>query len=429
MDKVDRGKKMYSTLERKIGMLLLYGSIVIPILTGIPFVPSVVKYGADVLWVGLALCAIIKGRLTIRRNMKSLAILVTFLFSYALVIHILHFQSAFYFLWGFRNLFRFYIAFFSYSNLMNEQDAEKWFSFVDIVFWINVVLSVFQFAFLGVRQDYLGGVFGIGGSTNGYTIALLCIVVIRHVCLAFELQESLWKCMWICVAAVMISAMAELKVFFVLLILILVVVAVLTKFSVKKVVLMIFAGFVAFIGAQILVYWFGFNNFFSIRGIIEQATRASYSNSTAGDVNRLSAIPTLNRLILDARIQRLFGLGLGNCDTSGLAIFNTPFFSKYSHLHYTWFTAPKIYLEMGYIGLTLYILFYVLCLRLTHKEFVHKKGNRLYCQMAMVIALICCILPFYNASLSYEAAYMVYFVLALPFIGQSSEKFCLPQIR
>ena len=422
MSRKGGGQKRHYTLEQKMGILLLYWSIIMPILTGLAYVPSAFKYGADILWIGLVLCSLRKGRLTIRKNMKAMVILVVFMFAYAVLTYCLNFQSVFYFVWGFRNLFRFYIAFFSYTNLMNERNAEKWFSFVDILFGVNVILSVIQFVFFGVRQDYLGGVFGTGGGTNGYTIALLCIVVVRHMCLAFELREGLWKCMWICTASLLVAAMAELKVFFVLLVMILVVTAVLTKFSFKKVALMILASAAAFVGAQILVYWFGFQNFFSINGVIELATRASYSHSTAGDINRLSAIPTLNRLVLKAPIQRWLGLGLGNCDTSSFAIFNTPFYAKYSHLHYTWFAAPKIYLEMGYVGLTLYIMFFVQCLRQAYNVFSKNIGNRLYCQMAMVIAIICCVLLFYNASLIYEAAYMLYFVLALPFLFHPDKK-------
>ena len=419
MTGISRRKKQYYTLEQKICILLLYWSIIMPILTGLSFVPAIIKYGADILWIGLVICTLRRRRLTISKNIKTMVILVASLFSYAILVHLMYFQSAFYFLWGFRNLFRFYIAFFAFVEFLNENNVEKWFSFVDRIFWINVLLSTFQFAFLNVRQDYLGGVFGIGGGTNGYTVVLLCIVVVRHICLAFELKESLWNCMWICIAALLVSAMAELKVFFVLLVLILLVAAVLTKFSFKKVALMIIASFAAFVGTQILVYWFGFENFFSISGVLEYATRASYSHSTAGDVNRLSAIPTLNRLILDTPIQRLCGLGLGNCDTSGFAIFNTPFFFKYSYLHYTWFTAPKMYLETGYVGLIMYIMFFVLCLWKTYIAFYSKKGKRIYCQMAIIMALICCVLSFYNASLSYEAAYMLYYILALPFMRRT----------
>lgn len=419
MVKVDRGEY---TLEQKIGILLLYWSIIMPILTGLPFVPSVLKYGADVLLIALVLCSIKKGRLSIRRNTKPLFILVVLLFGYAILLHSLQFQSAFYFLWGCRNLFRFYIAFFAYANLMRWESIEKWFACVDIIFWINVALSIIQFVFLGVRQDNLGGVFGISGGVNGYTIPLLCIVVVRHICLAFDLRESIWKCIMVCVASLLVAAMAELKFFFVVFVFSLVVAAVLSKFSFKKVALLIIAVLAAFACAQVLVYWFGFKEFLTIEGIVEIATRVSYSNSSANDVNRLSAISTLNRVILKSPLQRVCGLGLGNCDVSNFAIFNTPFGVRYSYLHYTWFAAPMVYLEMGYVGLTLYILFFVICFCLSYRAFRQKRGNRLYCQMAIIMSISCCMLAFYNASLRYEVAYIIYFVLALPFIRQSAEE-------
>ena len=413
--------KPRSSLEKKISILLIYWAVIMPILTGQPFVPQVLKYVADVLWLSMVLCVLIKRRIVIRKDIRQLVLLVAVLFVYAMTTALLHFDSIFYFVWGFRNLFRFYIAFFAYADMISGKTVEKWFSFLDIVFLINAVLSVIQFTFLGVRQDFLGGVFGITGHTNGYTIPLLTVVIVRHVCLSFEGKEKMGKGILFCVIALLVAAMAELKFFFVLFLLILVAAAMLTRFSAKKLVLLIVGGVATFIGAEILVYWFGFDNFFSLEGIIEQATRESYSNATAGDVNRLSAIPTLNQMILDSPLQRIFGLGLGNCDTSGVAIFNTQFYVTYSHLHYTWFTAPMVYLEMGYFGLTIYMLFFVICFWLSYKAFVRRKGNRLYCQMAIIMAMVCCALAFYNSSLRYEAAYMIYFILALPFIRQTSE--------
>lgn len=410
-----------SPLEEKISILLLYLSVFIPILTGMPFVPSAVKYAADVLWLGLVLCALLKKRIVVRKNIKTLILLAAGLFGYALIVYLIRYQSIFYFIWGFRNLFRFYIAFFAFADRMNEDTVERWFSLIDIIFWINLVLTGFQFVFMGVRQDYLGGVFGTTSHTNGYTLPLLCIVVVRHLCRAFEGDETLWKGMLYCVMSLLIAAMAELKFFFVVFLLVLIAAAIITKFSVKKLIWVILGCLAAIIGAQLLVSWFGFEDFLTLEGIIEQATRGSYANSTAGDINRLSAIPALNQRILDTPLERLFGLGLGNCDTSNVAIFNTPFSVTYSYLHYTWFTAPMIYLEMGYIGMTVYLLFFVACLWLSLKAFSRKNGNRQYCQMGIIMSGICCALAFYNSSLRYEAAYMLYFILALPFLRQPTE--------
>ena len=408
-------------VEEKLSLLLIYYSVILPILMGMSFVPSAVKYFADVLWVGAVLCTVIRGRVRIGRSVLPLAVTVALLFAYVLLVYLARFQSWFYLIWGIRNLFRFYIAFFAYAYTTEESIVEQWFSFVEKIFWVNAVLSIIQFAYLGAAQDYLGGVFGTGGGTNGYTVVLLCIVVTRSLLVNFEEKGKLGRCLLICIAALAVAAMAELKFFFVLFVIILIYAAITTKFSIRKLALLIGGIIGVLIGAQVLTYWFGFDNFFSIEGIIEQATRTSYSYSDSKDVNRLSAISSLNSYFLDSPWDRIFGLGLGNCDTSSFEIFNTAFYKQNASVHYTWFTAPMVYLETGYVGLTLYLAFFVTCFGLALKRYLCGKGKKLYCQMSMIMSVICCMLAFYNASLRYEAAYMIYLVLALPFIRQSDE--------
>lgn len=410
------------SLKDRLSTLLIFYSLIMPILTGMPGIPSVVKYVADVLWLSLILCVVINGRLEIRRSIMPFAVITVLFFVYVTVIYILRFQSIFYFLWGIRNLFRYYIAFFAFTSGIDDETVEKIFSFLEVIFWINFLVSIFQFVYMGIRQDYLGGVYGISGGTNGYTIALLCIVVARSLLINFERKGNMIRCFLTCIAALLIAAMAELKFYFVLFAFLLGFTAILTKFSFRKLLTMIigFAGCI--IGAQILVSWFGFDDFFSIRGIIEQATRTSYVHSATHDVNRLAAISKLNELVLNSPVDRIFGLGLGNCDTSSISIFNSTFYSQYRSLHYTWFTGAMVYLETGYLGLGLYCTFFAICFGLSYVKHRSGKGNMFNCRMTMIMSLVCCMLIFYNASLRYEAAYLIYFILALPFIHRSSEE-------
>lgn len=421
MTRIDSsGIQNKKSLEEKLSSLLLYWSVIMPILTGIPFVPSALKYVADIIWGGLIFCTVVRGRIAVRKDILPLVITVILLAVYVTVVYLCRYQTLLYFVWGVRNLFRYYIAFFAYTNAINEENTEKWFSFLEKIFWINTAVSVVQFVFMGVKQDNLGGVFGTAGGTNGYTIALLCIVVIRSLLMNFEKRGNMSRCFWVCVAALAVAAMAELKFFFVLFVIILVYAACVTKFSFRKLLTMMCGILGVFIGVKVLVAWFGFDDFFSFKGIVELATRTSYATSTSKDVNRLSAISTLNRLVMDSPFDRIFGLGLGNCDTSAFSIFNSAFYRQHRSLHYTWFTAPMIYLETGYIGLAIYLSFFCVCFSLAVKKYLRGDGNKLYCQMTMILCVICGILVFYNASLRYEAAYMLYFVLALPFMQPSS---------
>ena len=124
---------------------------------------------------------------------------------------------------------------------------------------------------------------------------------------------------------------------------------------------------------------------------------------------------------MDSATDRIFGLGLGNCDTSAFSMFNSVFYSQHKSLHYTWFTAPMVYLETGYIGLALYLTFFVACFLGALKKYLKGDGNKIYCEMTMILSIIYCIVAFYNASLRYEAGYMLYFTLALPYMRKSSE--------
>jgi len=100
---------------------------------------------------------------------------------------------------------------------------------------------------------------------------------------------------------------------------------------------------------------------------------------------------------------------------TAFAICNTPFYQRYSYLHYTWFSAAMLFLETGYVGLVLYGMFFVLVFQ---HAFRRRKvgGNVIYCQLAMMMVVVSGILLFYNSSLRTEAAYMIYFVFAAPFI-------------
>lgn len=405
--------KNRSILQWMVFVISLWPFLLKP-LGGLPGVLGYSRYIADGVLLCMFLVALFQTNIKIRRSILSHVLLIITFFAYVLLVYLFRFQSPFFFLWGFRNNFRFYLAFFAFIFLLTESDVDRWFEILDMLFWINAVLSIVQFSFLGIRQDYLGGIFGIGGGSNGYTLLFFCIVIGRSLLATFSGQEELSSCAWKCISSLLIAAMAEMKFYFVVFIILIGMASFLTRFSVKKL-LLILVGAVAVIwGTTLVVTWFGFDDFLAIEQIIEQATKENYSS--ANDLNRLSAIPTLSRTVLTTPIEQLFGLGLGNCDTSAFAICNTPFYQRYSYLHYTWFSAAMLFLEIGYVGLFAYFLFFILCFRYAFRQIKSGSGNQLNCQLAVMISILCCIITFYNSALRIEAGYLVYYVLAIPFI-------------
>ena len=378
--------------------------------------PWAIRYSIDVAWVMLAVMLLRYQPLKQVKRINGIAFWIILFLCYTLLVYLVQYQSGLYYLWGFRNNFRFYAAFFAFAAFLDATDIDAFFRTVDKLFWLNVFVSLFQFFVTGLNQDLLGGIFGVEAGVNGYTNMFFVIVLTHSLVLCFEKKESQKACISKFLAAFWIAALAELKFFFVEAMLILVLSALLTNFSWRK--FWIVAGGIAavFSFAALLVIIFpNFAGFLSIDWFRETAL-SDKGYTSSGDLNRLTAITRSNELWLTHWSQRIFGLGLGNCDTSSFAIVNTPFYEQYGHMHYTWMVHAIMYLETGYIGLIFYFGFFVLVYLAIRKIERQSEGiAKSYCRMSKIVTICCPLIAVYNASLRGESAYMAYFVLAIPF--------------
>lgn len=398
--------------------LIAFWSFLIKIVGYLPGPLEYSKYLADGILLVFLILALKREKHQLHKDVWTLLKVVVIYFLYTFVVYLFQYQSVAYYLWGFRNSFRFFIAFFVFIALIDKRDTDTWFKMIDILFWINAILSIFQFVFMNMKGDWLGGIFGIKSASNAYTLAFFIIAISQTLLSTFEGDENYTYCLLKCGVSVLIAAMAELKVYFLVFGILLVFCAIITRFSAKKTMLIFGAMAIAMFCSMLLVTFFGDGSALSLRGVVEYAIKENYSSQR--DINRLSAFYTLSHSVIQNPIDQFFGFGLGNCDTSSFEICNTPFFKQYGYMHYTWFTAPMIFLETGYIGLGFNLLFFVVCFLQAYKEHKKNSGQKLYNQLAMVVSVMCGILIFYNSSLRIEAAYMLYFVLALPFMRQSS---------
>ncbi len=381
--------------------------------------PSFLKYIIDVCWLGALISLVFVKRAYIKKDISPALFIITAFFSIAFIVYLFNFQSPFYFLWGLRNNLRFYVAFIAFTIYFDSDDINSCLKFMDVFFWLNAIVVFFQFFVLGYEQDYLGGFFGVEKGCNAYLIIFFVIISIKSILNYFNDKESAFSCFAKCGVLMIISVMAELKFFFIIFMIILIIASVITKFSWKKVFLYIISFFFIMVASVMLVEIFGENRAIDIENIIDLIFASNYSSSR--DLGRFTAIPTISNRFLTEPLEKLFGFGLGNCDTSSFEICNTPFFRSYSYLNYNWFSSAFLFLETGYFGLALFLLFFVIVFFLAYKKSKQKDANLLFCQMAMVMSVICFILTFYNSSLRMEIGYMAYFVLALPFVVNTSK--------
>ncbi len=63
-----------------------------------------------------------------------------------------------------------------------------------------------------------------------------------------------------------------------------------------------------------------------------------------------------------------------------------------------------------FFGFFILVFLKVSNLRKQHNE------NLIYCNLSIVVSILCILIAIYNSSLRTEAGYMAYFVMALPFV-------------
>lgn len=383
-------------------------------------IPSFIKYFIDVAWVLLLVIMFFHRKIFLNKKQIVFFVFIIFWLLYVSVVYLFNFQSPFYFLWGIRNNLRFYIAFMAFVIFLQEDDAIGILDFFDYMFWIDICLCLFQFFVLGYSQDYLGGIFGTEKGCNAYTSILFVIVVSKSMLKFFDNKETTLKCLSKCALALVIAAMSELKFFFILFIIIVIIAMILTKFSWKKLLIIVGVAILLTFAGNILTVVFGESEKLTIDRILSLITSSNYA--TAEDLGRFTAIPTISKSIFSSWSDRLFGLGLGNCDTSAFAICNTPFYRTYEYLHYSWFSSAFLFLETGYVGLFINLSFYVICLVKTSIDLKRKKSNQLFCKLAIIVAFLCILYTFYNSSLRKECGLFMYFILSLPFIVKGGER-------
>ncbi len=402
-------------------MVLMLMPFALGTLNDLMGLPYALRYLSDVAWLMLLLLLILNEG---RRKAADIGLLTvwTLLFlGYTLLVYLVNFQSPLYYLWAVRNNFRFYVAFFAVAAFLTREDAAWYYRLFDRLFWLNFGVSLIQYFFFDLEQDFLGGIFGVQSGCNAYQNIFCLIVVTKSILLYLDKKESAMACICKCMASLIIGALAELKFYFVEFLLVAALAVLFTGFTWRKLAVILGGCAAAFAGAALLTVVFpSFTDWFSLSWFLEVATAQSGYTAT-GDLNRLTAIISINDLWLKDFGQRLFGLGMGNCETASYAFLNTPFYRQNGHMHYNWISYAHMYLECGWLGLLFYFGFFgIVFFRLRGMEKQTDGMVKNYCRLARIMAVLSVVIAVYNSSLRAEPAYMLYFTLAVPFAVKRS---------
>lgn len=383
-------------------------------------IPDAIKFLCDGFLV-LLLLKLFSQRFTkIDNYLMPFVVIVDLFFFITLVGYLFNYQSVFYYLWGLRNNIRMFVAFFAFAYLADWEDAKGWIKALDVLFVINFAVVILQY-FSGYGQDYIGGIFGTSKGCNGSLLIFLCIVFAKTILSFMRGEEKMSKCIFVSVASLLVSTLSELKMFFILFILILFMASFMTAHSIKKTLFFAFGAVLVVLFSTLLtVLYKDFTDFLSFDSLIKALTDTGYA--TDEDVGRFTALPVISQRFLPGFFRKLFGLGLGNCDSSSLSMFNTPFFESHQTVHYSYFSYAFLFLETGFVGLALYASFFVASFFVSRKLKKLEMADEFACQMSIILSVISLILLVYNSSLRMEIGFMLFFVLALPIISANEQR-------
>lgn len=383
-------------------------------------IPDAIKFLCDGFLV-LLLLKLFSQRFTkIDNYSMPFVVIVGLFFFITLVGYLFNYQSVFYYLWGLRNNIRMFVAFFAFAYLADWEDAKGWIKALDVLFVINFAVVILQY-FSGYSQDYIGGIFGTSKGCNGSLLIFLCIVFAKTILSFMRGEEKMSKCIFVSVASLLVSTLSELKMFFILFILILFMASFMTAHSIKKTLFFAFGAVLIVLFSTLLtVLYKDFTDFLSFDSLIKALTDTGYA--TDEDIGRFTALPVISQRFLPGFFRKLFGLGLGNCDSSSLSMFNTPFFESHQTVHYSYFSYAFLFLETGFVGLALYVSFFVASFFVSRKLKKLEMADEFACQMSIILSVISLILLVYNSSLRMEIGFMLFFVLALPIISANEQR-------
>lgn len=317
-----------------------------------------------------------------------------------------------------RNIVRFPIFFLACVIFLNNKEVKKIYKVLVIFFAINAVAILYQyFTFhppgVWMRGDMLNGLFGTETGGNTFVnVILLVVITYMLVCWSKRKVSTLVFFGSVCIS-LLISALIELKAFFIEVIVIYGWYLIRKKKSRKEKYLNIFliaaAIIVSAVGLQIMYREYPwFRETMSLSGMIGQLTGSGYTGN--GDLNRFTGIFTIASEIFDGNpLKILFGIGAGNCSQSAVLGSSTLFYNQYFETHYNWFSATYLFIEGGAVVLLLYLTTFVYL-------FFKKKENKQYDLNSQIMCMLAVFLVFYGEALRTDAGYFVYFALAAEFI-------------
>ena len=324
--------KVKMNIEKIISFIAIF-SVIMGALVAEFGVPSTIFYINDVLIMFALIYTIKKGKIEVFSNIKfKTYIYLLGLFTFFVIIGVaINLVPINLIIWGIRNTYRGIIYFIFCVIYLKTSNVDKLFKNFYQLQFVNLLIGIYQFFVLGLRQDLVGGIFGHG---NGNALNIFCGIITTFYLMKFlNKKEKIGKPIFCIGSSLILAAFAEEKFLFLEIIIILILGLILAKNLGRKA-LIISLGVLVLVGAfNIFQLYFpeAAETLLNFENILEYAS-ASWEESYY--FPRVGSFKIIADTLMNNNIVKiLFGFGRGNCDTSSFEIFNSEFNQLYGHTH------------------------------------------------------------------------------------------------
>lgn len=408
--------KVKMNIEKIISFIAIF-SVIMGALVAEFGVPSTIFYINDALIIFVLIYTIKKGKIEIFSNIKFKAyIYLLYLFTFFVIVGVaINLVPINLIIWGIRNTYRGIIYFVFCVIYLKMSNIDKLFKNFYQLQFVNLLIGIYQFFVLGLRQDLVGGIFGHG---NGNALNIFCGIITTFYLMKFlNKKEKIDKPIFCIGSSLILAAFAEEKFLFLEIIIILILGLVLAKNLGRKV-LIISLGVLVLVGAfNIFQLYFpeAAETLLNFENILEYAN-ASWEESYY--FPRVGSFKIIADTLMNNNIVKiLFGFGIGNCDTSSFEIFNSEFYQLYGHTHYRWFVHQWTFLELGIVGFVLFIslIISVIIYLIKNRNKIEYK-YRYYVDTSIIVSIVCIITIWYNNTLKVDTSYIPYLAMSIGLI-------------
>lgn len=316
-------------------------------------------------------------------------------------------DSPIFYLWGFRNLFKWFILWWAGTIFFEKNDFFLLSKILLTFVVLNTPIMLFQGLVLNWNQDIVGGISGLLTGVNAFTniqIIMACILAISLYSLG---KINLKIAFIVLVCCLTQAAIAELKFFYIEFIFILFILFCFIENKAKIVPLYVIALIIFSLAVSLIAIFYPvYDGFFLNSENYINASESNYAERSDLGIDRGNAIPLILDHFLKSPIQKMLGLGLGVAEPC--AFMKSNFIVTYGSSHINLFVHGVTLLESGLCGLFLYYLFFILiivkCLR--------GKNNSIISPIGITICSLSILVSFYNLSLRMDSGIPIFIFLS-----------------